>query len=170
MSWCTWCGQPGRGAARAFPGGSRQWGPKPRPTWPGDAATIFANAAALQLRNVRAVRRLVPDEAEVVFAFQPSPLHVAKEPTEEEVAIYAALDVIQDRGGWAYVKKLMDTDWRTYGSKLAEGCAQLGVPFIDLNDAAYNGFCFLDRIHMNDWGNDLTAGFLLEGMAAHGLN
>jgi hypothetical protein len=164
----VWAARKGRGPR--LPRRSRQWGPKPRPTWPDGEDTIFANATALQLRNVRAVRRLVPDEAEVVFAFQPSPRNIAKEPTEEELAIFAALDVIQDRGGWAYVKQLMDTGWRTYGSKLAEGCAQLGVPFIDLNDAAYTGFCFIDRIHMNDRGNDLTAGFVLEGMAAHGLS
>jgi hypothetical protein len=164
----VWAARKGRGPRllrRSYPRG-----PKPRPVRPGDSATIFANAATLQLRNLRALRRLVPDEAEVVFAFQPSPLHVPKEPTEEEKAIYAALDVIQDRGGWAFVKQLMDTDWRTYGNQLAEGCAQLGVPFIDLNDAPYSGFCFLDRIHMNDRGNDLSAGFVLEAMAERGLN
>ena len=64
--------------------------------------------------------------------------------------------------------------WTRTGARTApswrKAARSSSVPFIDLNDAAYTGFCFLDRIHMNDWGNDLTAGFLLEGMAAHGLN
>jgi hypothetical protein len=163
----VWAARKGRGPRlrrRSYPKG-----PNP-PQGPSDSKTILANAAALQLRNLRALRRLVPDEAEVVFAFQPSPRQVAKERTEEEVAIYEALDIIQDRGGWHYIKQLLEKGWRRYGAALAEGCAELGVPFIDLNDAPYTGWCFIDRIHMNDRGNDLTAQFLLEGMAAHGLD
>jgi hypothetical protein len=163
----VWAARKGRGPR--LPRRSYPRGPKPPPTRPSDPATIFANAAALQLRNLRALRRLVPDEAEVVFAFQPSPRQLAKEPTEEEKAIYEALDVIQDRGGWAFVRKLMETGWRSYGARLAEGCAQLGVPFVDLADAPYTGWCFLDRIHMNNRGNDISAAFLLEAMAERGL-
>jgi hypothetical protein len=127
---------------------------------PPDPDQIVANAAALQLRDLGALRRLVPDEAEVLFALQPIALKVDKELTEEETELFEVLDVLQELGRWAFIKELVQTRWRDFAAQLADGCAKLGVPFVDLGDAPYTGWCFLDRIHMNDRGNEIAAGFL----------
>src|SRR4029079_7315189 len=66
-----------------------------------DPEAIVESAARVQLRDLRALRRLVPDEARVVFALPPVATHVCKELTEEERELFDALDVMQaNRGRW----------------------------------------------------------------------
>ena len=45
----------------------------------------------------------------------------------------------------------------------ARGCADAGIPFVDLSRAPYEGWCFVDRVHMTDRGHD-TAAAMLERM------
>ena len=41
-----------------------------------------------------------------------------------------------------------------------EGCASSGVPFDDLSEGEYEGWCFVDRVHMTDRGHDAAAAML----------
>ena len=45
---------------------------------------------------------------------------------------------------------------------LERGCAELGVPFVDLSQATYTGWCFVDRIHMTDRGYEAAAAAIEE--------
>jgi len=146
---------PPSGSAR--PGGKQKAEPAPE--------AIVDTAATIQLRDLRALRRLVPDDAEVVFALQPVAQRTGKELTDEEQSLFEALDVMQARTTrWRVLRELFETHWGTYADRLEQGCAELDVPFVDLSDAGYTGWCFVDRIHMTERGYELAAAFLGEAM------
>jgi hypothetical protein len=128
---------------------------------------IVAKAAARQLRDLRLVRRLVPDEARVVFGLQPIAWSTNKEWSPEEVALFEALDFLQPQR-WQRLKRLLETRWASYAAILEQGCVEIGVPFIDLSRGDYSGWCFVDRVHMTDRGYE-TAAAMLEGVLAHGV-
>jgi hypothetical protein len=134
------------------------------PPPPDHAETIVATAARRQLRHLRNLRRLVPDDAEVVFALQPIAQHTDKELTDAEAAAFEAIDVVDEETHMWMFKKLFVTAWPEYVRALSEGCANLAVPFIDLSDATYTGWCYVDRVHMTERGHDIAAAFLLEAM------
>jgi hypothetical protein len=142
------------------------WG-KRKPAKPEkDLDKSVRTAAAIQLRDLRTLRRVVADDAEVVFALQPVAAQADKELSEEEVALFEAHDVIFARSQtWAVNEELMSTYWGAYAAELAGGCATLGVPFVNLSDATYTEWCFVDRVHMTDRGYDIAAAFLLEALA-----
>jgi hypothetical protein len=126
---------------------------------------VVETAATVQLRDLRALRRLVPDDAEVVFALQPVAPQTGKELTDEERDLFESLDLMQARTTrWPAVKALLETHWGVYAERLEQGCGELGVPFVDLSRAEYSGWCFVDRIHMTERGYELAASFLQEAM------
>jgi len=138
-------------------------GPKKKPEPAPDE--VVETAATIQLRDLRALRRLVPDDAEVVFALQPVAAHTGKELTDEERELFESLDVMQARTTrWPVVKRLLETHWPAYAERLEQGCGELGVPFVDLSRAGYTGWCFVDRIHMTERGYELAASFLQESL------
>jgi hypothetical protein len=123
-----------------------------------------AEAAAHQLRDLRLLRRLVPAAANVVFALQPLAPHAAKTFSPEEEELFALLDILQP-GGWPTLKRLLETRWQAYATMLEEGCRELGVPFVDLSQGDYRGWCFIDRVHMTDHGHDTAASLIEEVLA-----
>jgi hypothetical protein len=123
------------------------------------AAAVFPAAAQRQLRDLRLLRRLVPAEARVFFALQPLAHYTEKQLSPEEEELFAALDVLQP-GRWLTLKRLLETHWGGYAAELEAGCAQAGVPFVDLSGGDYEGWCFVDRVHMTDHGHDLAAAML----------
>jgi hypothetical protein len=137
--------------------------PAPRPALPEPTTQAFLDAAARQLRDLRLLRRLVPTEARVVFALQPLAPHTQKKLSPEEQDLFAALEVLQP-GRWPQLKRLLATHWGEYTAALEEGCAAAGIPFVDLSRGEYEGWCFVDRVHMTDHGHD-TAAAMLERMA-----
>ncbi len=127
---------------------------------------IVETAATIQLRDLRALRRLVPDDGKVVFALQPIAPRTGKELTAEEATLFEALDVMQARTPrWRILKELFETHWETYAERLQQGCSDLDVPFVDLSQATYAGWCFIDRVHMTERGYETAATFLRERMA-----
>jgi hypothetical protein len=124
---------------------------------------VVETAATVQLRDLRALRRLVPDAARVVFALQPIAPRTGKELTPEEESLFESLDVMQSRTTrWRVLQELFETHWDGFAARLEQGCATLGVPYVDLSRAPYTGWCFIDRIHMTDGGYDAAAAFLAE--------
>jgi hypothetical protein len=131
--------------------------PPPPPAHPTDE--VFLEAAERQLRDLRLLRRLVPTAAKVVFALQPLALYTEKELSSEEQELFAVLDVVQPNR-WPQLKQLLETHWGDYAAALQEGCAAAGIPFVDLSRGDYQGWCFVDRVHMTDDGHDAAAAML----------
>jgi hypothetical protein len=132
-----------------------------RPTYalrsPGEAVSV---AAAQQLRDLRLLRRMVPGEATVVFALQP---HAFDDRTRslEEAEILALAQQIRGAQLTA-LRTHIHACWGDYTSALEQGCAALGVPFLDTGGAAFEGWCFVDPAHLTDRGNDAVAAMLAD--------
>ena len=132
---------------------------------PDDSGSVLAEAFAVQLRDLRALRRMVPDDAEVVFAMNPFALKSGKQLTEEEQAILDALEVIHGGTGRSAAWALAKSHWEGLVAATAEACAEIDVRFVDLTDAPYTGWCFLDEVHMTSRGYDIAAEFLLDSLS-----
>jgi hypothetical protein len=135
--------------------------PKASPPTQEDAEGMVAAAAARQLRDLRLLRRIVADGARVVFALQPLSPHTGKRLSPEEEELFALLEMLQPNA-WPRLKRQLETEWGPYAAMLEQGCADAGVPFVDLSRADYHGWCFVDRVHMTDHGHDLAASVLEE--------
>jgi hypothetical protein len=129
-----------------------------------EADEILADAAARQLRDLRLLRNLVPGGARVLFALQPVAPYTGKELTPEEDELFGLLDMLQPTR-WLQVKRLLEAHWRSYASSLRQGCADAGIPFVDLGRGDYTGWCFIDRVHGTDRGYDI-AGELIANVLA----
>ncbi len=116
-------------------------------------------AADRQLRDLRALRRLVPDDALVVFVLQPYAPRVNKEWSPEEQELFALLDDIQGVK-WHRLRDALSAEWDEFTSAMETGSRELGVPFVDLSTAAYSGWCFVDRVHATDPGNEAAAALI----------
>ena len=100
-----------------------------------------------------------------MFALQPLALFTEKELSSEEEELFEALDVLQPRR-WPELKRMLETLLgSTYAAALQDGCAANGIPFVDLSRGEYEGWCFVDRVHMTDRGHD-TAAAMLERMVS----
>jgi len=75
----------------------------------------------------------------------------------------AALLQEQDQHAWRWneiVRKVLDDDhYQWYRAELAQLCAKLKIPFADMNPTmSQDGqWYFIDRVHMNDEGQDVAA-------------
>ena len=149
-------------------GRAARWKQSPRlPRTPesDDPWGTLADAVAFQLRDLRALRRMVPDDAEVVFAMNPFAFKSRKQFTEEEKAILEALEVIHARTGRSGLWAMAESHWEELIAATAAGCTQLGVRFVNLTDAPYTGWCFLDEVHTTSRGYDIAAEFLLDSLS-----
>jgi hypothetical protein len=126
-----------------------------------DPVEIMHDAAARQLRDLRLLRNLVPNEAGVVFALQPFAWYTGKQLSEEEEELFALLDLIQPNN-WSELKVLLETQWDAYAALLERGCEEAQVSFIDLGRGDYVGWCFIDRVHGTDHGYETAAELLLK--------
>ncbi|MER6477298.1 SGNH/GDSL hydrolase family protein [Streptomyces filamentosus] len=127
----------------------------------------IASATELTVRHLDNWRLLAAGlGAKLTFVLQPLAPWVRERPSTEEGHLFAELDAIADFGR-AYGDICTVDAGRRYARSLAEGCAGIGVPFLDMNpllaEAADPGqWLFVDRIHFTDGGHDLVAGLLAE--------
>jgi hypothetical protein len=122
---------------------------------------IVELASSQHLRDLRILRRMVPDGATVVFCLQPYAPMLDRTPSPEEEQIFAALDLIQGEK-WLAVRDHIRACWGDYAGAIEQGCEALGVPFLDTSEAHLDGWCFVDRAHMTDRGYDAAAEMLEE--------
>jgi hypothetical protein len=136
-----------------------------RPEAEPDANAIMMDAAARQIRDLHLLRHLIPHGARVIFALQPLAPYTGKRLSPEEEELFALLDLLQPNR-WPQLKLLLENQWPMYATLLQQGCAEADVPFIDLGQGKYTGWCFIDRVHGTDHGYDTAAGLLEELLSA----
>jgi hypothetical protein len=90
-------------------------------------------------------------KSKLIFALQPFASVMPKKLSSEERQLFAITDKMQYQH-WQMLKDELVRLWPTYASRLTEICAELDVPILDLSQAAYDGWVFVDRVHMNDAG------------------
>jgi lysophospholipase L1-like esterase len=95
----------------------------------------------------------------VFFALQPIAGVTKPHLTEEEkylFELYSRTDKIWSRVVEQYAARVA----KGYSQTLRQLCGDLGVPYTDLNDLDYEGWCFLDYGHMTDNGYRQVAEYL----------
>ena len=114
-------------------------------------------AAAAYERDLRVVRKLARANAGIVFALQPALFCLGKrqDPTERElIALLRAHSPAERTKNWM---ERVPGAMPLFAERLAAICADLEIVFVDLNTFAYEGFCFIDPVHMTDRGYRLAA-------------
>lgn len=124
-----------------------------------DPKEAYNNAITCFERDLRALKALSDGlGSELTFALQPLASWIDKTLSEEELAIFGILDKLSPE--WRILSRdLVDLRHR-YASDLEKICAALNVPFCNLNDQpefATSDWLFVDRVHLTDAGNALSA-------------
>ena len=127
-------------------------------------AAAAAQALELQTRNLELLRRSVGPACRVVFAVQPLLDAADHQPTPEELELCSLADALQT-AQWHELKGIMNEVLPGLVEGLRAACARLGVGFVDLNEVAFEGWSFVDRVHANDAGYAAAAA-ALAGVAA----
>jgi long-chain acyl-CoA synthetase len=129
----------------------------------------FERALAHQRRDLSLLARAKPDGARLLFAMQPMAM-LAKPPhalTPEEEGLFAVhqhYNTMWKQVVEPYAERLLPA----FMDAVAEHCAALGVPYTDLNQLDYDGWCFCDQGHLTDRGNRIVADFLANWLDAAG--
>ncbi len=129
----------------------------PDPTTGAPAATVLTLAERLrravdrQLRDLTALARLAGDPDRILFCAQPFADSIDRAHVPEERPVFALHDQRQGER-WAQVRGFALARWPEYVDALRRGCAALGVRVIDLPAAGFDGWSFVDRLHLTDHG------------------
>lgn len=127
----------------------------------------MANASGLTLRHLDNWKLLAQGiGAKLTFVLQPLAPWVRETPAEQESLLFEELDALANFSQ-AYGDICTVEAGRQYADLLRAGCADLEVPFLDMNpvlgDAVTaDDWLFVDRIHFTDEGHDLVARLLGE--------
>lgn len=118
-----------------------------------DARPRVHTAARRQLGNLAALSRLIDDPARLLFALQPFAAPSTRAITDEEQANFDFQEPIFGRPE----NSAYEEHWGLYSGLLEAGCAELGVPFVNVSADRFSGFCFADHLHLTDEGNRQAA-------------
>lgn len=128
-----------------------------------DFPTTMKQAIQQQERDLQVIARVLPEGSRLLFVADVFAGHLRKTPTQEETRLFEYNDAINERvrqGQWGTLKECLAEHWPAYTELLKQMCQRLGIPFFDLNRAEYDGWCFVDRIHMTDHGQAQVAAHL----------
>lgn len=120
-------------------------------------------ALARQLRDL-SVLAAMRDRFRLLFCVQPFADPELRDLTEDERAVFAMHDDRRDTGrardAWDFVRSV----WPSYARRLADGCAELRVPVLRLDADRFQGWSFIDRVHMTDHGYRQVADAIWEAL------
>jgi hypothetical protein len=129
-----------------------------------DAVPRMEAAARSRLRDLGVLSRAVSEGTRVLFCLQPFATSGTRELTPEERERYDF-----DAPVFGILHSAMEKSWDVYADRLAEGCADLGVSFLNLSADLFVGDSFADTVHLTDDGNRQAAQMIhqvLEGAPA----
>ena len=103
---------------------------------------------------------------ELSYALQPMLPWTGKQWTPEERELVAEADGIGGRWHRILRAVLDDDHHRWYSARLSDLCRRLKIQFIDMNEQFRDqqAWLFLDRVHLNDAGQDLAARRLIDAL------
>ena len=122
----------------------------------GDLDAVCDKAVERTKRDLTLLADACAGKSKLIFALQPFASVMSKQLSPQEQQLFAITDKMQYKH-WQMLKDELVRLWPSYSKQLAEICAELAVPFMDLNQAAYDGWVFVDRVHMNDAGYTQSA-------------
>jgi hypothetical protein len=133
----------------------------PRPRL--DPEAITSAAADRHLRDLGLARAATRPEARVIFVVQSFADPRYREPQDEERELIRPLEV-GTSDWWGSTLEFVAEQWPSYTQKLREGCERLGVPFGVLEATSFEGWAYVDRVHMTDNGQSQAARRIVEMM------
>jgi len=107
-------------------------------------------AMGLQVRDLEILSRACPERARVLFCLQPFAAPALRDLAREERELFDLHTLHQ--GSWSDVRDFVAARWGACARRLAAACARLGVRFLDLSAGRFEGWSFLDHVHMTDNG------------------
>ncbi|MFE5489041.1 GDSL-type esterase/lipase family protein [Streptomyces virginiae] len=121
-------------------------------------------AAARQLRDLELIVRLVGSPDKVLFCAQPFADRTDRGDIAQERSLIGIYDTRQGPV-WQDASRFAAARWKDYVGLLSKGCTSLGVSFVDLPAADFEGWSFLDRVHLTDHGYRQVASRICEAIA-----
>ena len=117
-----------------------------------DAPRRMEAAADSRLRDLAFLSRAAGDGTRILFCLQPCVTPRTRDLAPEEKARYDF-----DYPAFGILNSTIEKNWDAYADRLAAGCAELGVPFLNLAADRFVGDSFADVVHMTDDGNRQAA-------------
>jgi hypothetical protein len=112
-------------------------------------------------RDLAILARAAPDGCRCIFAVQAFAPVAAHVPSPEEERLFGLTEALAGPSS-TRVHGFAAEHWGSYVDRLRAGAEAVGADFLDLNTTPLDGWCFVDRVHMNDRGNGLVAEAILE--------
>jgi hypothetical protein len=145
-------------AARARPRPASQPGPRREPE------AVIAEAAGRHLRDLGLVVAAARAATALIFVVQPYADPRLREPHADERDLIRPLDGAA-AGWWGATLDFLAEHWGAYTERLRAGCAELGVRFAALEASAFEGWAYVDRVHMTDNGQRQAAAMIKETLS-----
>jgi carbamoyltransferase len=120
-------------------------------------------ALRIQTRDIVLLRRLCQTTTELAVVIQPFALTAKTDLTDEEEHLFDLL-FRSKRESYALNKERMTDLWPPYVQKLADACRDQGIHVIDANRCSFQGWCFIDPVHMTDHGYATVADYIEENL------
>jgi hypothetical protein len=116
-----------------------------------EVRTKFRQAIEIQKRDLNLLVKLLPSKSRLIFAAQPFASTSKQILSLQEVELFKIMDSLQ-LWHWQIIKTHLKKLWPEYVAELESFCRTQNISFIDLNQIDFDGWCFVDRIHMTDNG------------------
>lgn len=104
-----------------------------------------------QSRDLSIIATSLYPGTRLIFAAQPFAGVSLKQLWREERRLFEITDALQ-AAHWQIVKTYLLKLWPSYVVELKSMCKEKGIRFIDLNAVDFEGWTFVDRVHMTDHG------------------
>ena len=117
-----------------------------------DAAARVEEAARMQLRDLRFLARTACPGTRILFCLQPMATPRTRAITAEEQEHYDFQAPI-----FGLLHDVIENCFDLYARRLAEGCSDLGVPFLKMSANQFRGYSFATNFILTDEGNRQAA-------------
>lgn len=117
-----------------------------------DAAARVETAARMQLRDLRFLARTASPGTQILFCLQPMATPRTRAITAEEQEHYDFHAPI-----FGLLHDVIENCFDLYAKRLAEGCSDLGVPFLRMSADEFAGRSFATNFILTDEGNRQAA-------------
>jgi len=128
-----------------------------------DREEAMRKAIAWSRRDLRIFARSLPEDVKPLFAVQPFASVCSKELVPEEESLFQLTTNLVG-SHWQLLKNDLIELWPTYVAELETVCNELGIAFMDLNRMPFQGWVFVDHVHMTDDGYLQAARFITEAL------
>jgi len=110
-------------------------------------------AVDLHRRDLRIIERSRRSTCRLLFVLQPIRVEGR---TEEEKRLFDLSDEINSTQ-WPWINFCLSELWPEYSILMRQMCFEEGVDFVNLNDVSFEGWSYVDRVHMTNHGYSQVA-------------